>query len=337
VLSGTTSISTLVSAGAAAEFTASGAYQFGYEVNGVGDVDDDGYDDMLMVDYASYSSSSVGKAYLVMGAASGLTGELSADGLATATLTQGESGDYFGYNQASTGGDFNGDGYSDVVVGEYGNDADGSSYGRAYLWAGPVSGSSAGTSADVTLTASSASGDSFFGRTTTNIGDWNGDGTDDLAIGAYWYDGGSYDGGAVFVYFGATSWASTVDIASADVTIEGTETGDYLDQAHKIGDMDGDGTDDLYVGAPSYESGGSSSTGFGAIFLGVSGSTGGTFDAYSDYDHSFESDGSTSYTYAGGVAAGGDFDGNGTNDLLVGEYGYSTSTGRIHLFQGSGL
>jgi hypothetical protein len=334
-----TNINAVIANGSAAVlYSTSSTYYLGYEVQGIGDTDADGFDDFLVMDYASSSSSYTGTAYLVMGSASAMVGAVDVATESRAALSQGSYGSYFGSREATAGGDFNADGYDDIVVGEYGNDTDGTNYGRAYMWTGPVSGASAASSANVTFTASSATGDSSLGRSVETVGDWNGDGYDDLAIGAYWYDVGSLtDAGATFVYFGATSWTSTVDVASADVTIEGSNSFDYAAAAHAIGDFDQDGTDDLAVGMEGYDTGSNSSVGAVSIFLGATGSAGGTFSAVTDANAFIEGTSGTSNSYVGRVVTGADMDNDGYRELYIADYLQSSYTGEVAVFETSGM
>ncbi|MEC9253570.1 MAG: integrin alpha, partial [Candidatus Thermoplasmatota archaeon] len=107
----------------------SGDY-FGLQVASAGDVNGDGYADVIVGAYANDdASTNAGEAYVYHGSSSGLS--------ATPDWSdQGEAAsDYFGYSVASAG-DVNGDGYADVIVGAYGNDDAGSSAGEAYVYHG---------------------------------------------------------------------------------------------------------------------------------------------------------------------------------------------------------
>ena len=102
---------------------------FGYSVSRAGDVNGDGYSDIIVgANGNDAGGNNAGRAYIYFGGAS-------MDNTADVILTGEAAGDYFGYS-VSTAGDVNGDGYSDVIVGAYLNDAGGSDAGRAYIYFG---------------------------------------------------------------------------------------------------------------------------------------------------------------------------------------------------------
>ena len=102
-------------------------------------------------------------------------------------------------DSVSSAGDFNGDGYSDVIVGAYGYDAGSTTnIGRAYIFYG---GSSADNTADVIMTGEATN--DYFGRSVSSAGDLNGDGYSDVIVGAYVY--GASDNGRTYLYLGGGS------------------------------------------------------------------------------------------------------------------------------------
>ncbi|KAB3547907.1 MAG: hypothetical protein C5617_001265, partial [ANME-2 cluster archaeon] len=111
----------------------------------------------------------------------------------------GEAGDdYFGYSVASAG-DVNGDGYDDVIVGAYHNDNGGSDAGKAYVYLGSAS----GLSTTASWTATGEVGDDYFGYAVASAGDVNGDGYDDVIVGAHGNNDGGNDIGKAYVYLGS--------------------------------------------------------------------------------------------------------------------------------------
>jgi FG-GAP repeat len=136
-------------------------------------------------------------------------------------------------------GDLNADGFADVAIGSLRNDAAGMSAGRAYLFLGNAS---ASVASPIVLTGAAA-GDQF-GSDLAGAGDVNGDGFDDLMIGAPRSDLGGTDAGLAQIYFGGTSFNTT-----ADLRIVGVGTGG-------LGDVNGDGFADVWVGAAGGSPGG---------------------------------------------------------------------------------
>jgi len=158
--------------------------RFGYSVGTAGDVNGDGYADLVVGAYG-YDSFR-GKAYVYHGSASGLSA------LANWTATGENTGDTFGWS-VGTAGDVNGDGKADLVVGAYGYDGN---RGKAYVYHGSASGLS--TSANWTDIGENT-GDRF-GSSVGTAGDVNGSGKADLVVGAYGYDGNR---GKAYVYHGS--------------------------------------------------------------------------------------------------------------------------------------
>jgi hypothetical protein len=154
----------------------------------------------------------------------------------------GEAGDdYFGYAVASAG-DVNGDGYDDIVVGAYQNDDGGSDAGKAYVYLGSASGLSATAPWIVTGEA----GDDYFGYAVASAGDVNGDGYDDVIVGAHGNNDGGNDIGKAYVYLGSASGLST----TASWTATGEVAYDYFGSfVASVGDVNGDGYDDVIVSA----------------------------------------------------------------------------------------
>ena len=195
------------------------------------------------------------------------------------------------------------------------SDAAGSGAGRVYLILGgtiPTSGSVA-SSAWVTLSGSAA-GDGF-GTSISPVPDSDGDGRNELLVGAPGVDGSvTSDSGAAYVFEGGFSMSATPIF-----TISGSGSGEALGTATAAGDLSGDGYADIVVGAPYADSGGVTAAGVAYVYFGstsgfsstgVSSLTGSTLD-----DHVGMS-----------VALAGDVDGAGGSDLLIGAPGVKNST-----------
>lgn len=155
----------------------------------------------------------------------------------------------YGYLGAAVAGagDFNGDGVDDVLIGT-------GLAGRAYVVFGSVSGF------PKQITPRQLDGTNGFqilgaGDTVAGLGDFNGDGFDDFAVGASGFTRRRPDQGAVFVFFGGRrSFPAIVKASSLDgktgVRIEGIDVRDYFGgSVAGVGDFNGDGFDDLLAGA----------------------------------------------------------------------------------------
>ena len=236
------------------DWTSSGDGQaeqfFGASVSGAGDVNGDGYDDVL-IGCSGYdtANTNAGKAYIYFGGPSGL-GAIE-DWSASGTDTPGLR---FGYSGASAG-DVNDDGYDDVIIGTYSQ--------WAFVYLGGVGGPSPGFA-----WASAGDGPALnlqFGRAVSGAGDVNGDGFDDVVVGDARNDTGPYETGKIFVFFGNPGGLS----ASADWTSTG-EDGyrcQFGGAVGSAGDVNGDGYSDIIVGAQSFNAQGSY-TGKAYLFAG---------------------------------------------------------------------
>jgi len=278
---------------------ANGNY-FGMSVAGAGDVNGDGYADVV-VGARNYNSS-VGKAYLYLGSASGLS--------ATAlwTATGDASTQYFGGVVAGAG-DVNGDGYADVVVGAYGY---GSYTGRAYLYLGQ----GGGLSSSPAWTATGEVAGDYFAYAAAGAGDVNGDGYSDVVVGAY---SSNSQAGKAYVYLGgATGLAASAAWAQAGAA--GVRFGTAVATA---GDVNGDGYADVVVGASFYNSR------QGRAYLYLGGASGLATSA------SWTADGEAGSIFGAAVAPAGDVNGDGYSDVVVGAQGSGSVLGKAYLYLGS--
>ena len=184
-----------------ADWTAEGdSYfaMFGYSVQTAGDVNGDGYDDVI-VGAPNYDGGQEyeGKAFVYHGSATGLSFE--ADWTAESNVARA----MFGYS-VSTAGDINGDGCDDVIVGAplfFNGQID---EGVVFVYHGSVTGLSSGPARLLEMNQAEA----YFGISVSKAGDVNGDGYDDVIVGAYAYDNGQIDEGAAFVYHGSAAGLS---------------------------------------------------------------------------------------------------------------------------------
>lgn len=290
--------------------------RFGNSVSSAGDVNGDGYDDVVVGSYVyDAGETDEGRAYVYLGSSSGLSASPS-------WIAEGNQGSaYFG-STVSSAGDVNGDGYDDVVVAALFYTNGESLEGRVYLFPG----SSSGLSASPSWTAEGNQAFAYFGRSVSSAGDVNGDGYSDVIIGAYYYDNGQTNEGRAFLYLGSStglpasaSWTGEIDQVDAWF-------GSYVSTA---GDVNADGYDDVVVGAVGYDNG-QINEGSAYLFLG---STSGLSASPS---WSAESD--QEYAYSGVVSSAGDVNSDGYDDVVVGSYMYSNGEedeGRVFLYLGS--
>jgi hypothetical protein len=245
--------STTVSlSGAAATLVGAAGDQTGRYLSGSGDVDGDGFGDILAGAHANDSDGTdAGLAYLALGPLSGLV-TLSTS--ATATWTGVSASDYAGWSVAIVG-DTNADGYDDALIGANQADSVASNSGAAYLVLGsatPASGSLSGAAArlDGLLV-----GDKV-GQSVAGAGDVNGDGMADLLVGSDLVNAsGLRDNGATYLVHGPVSGIVLLSAASA------TFQGSAIDQSfatsiNGAGDVNNDGQADILVGATGYGTGG---------------------------------------------------------------------------------
>ncbi len=147
---------------------------------------------------------------------------------------------------ASSAGDVNGDGYSDVMVGTPYYD-DGMVYqGRGYVFHGSASGPSLRANWIGRADKDSA----YFDFSVSTAGDVNGDGYADVIVGAYRHDNGQSDEGRVYVYYGSALELAAIESWTAELNQEGAAFGACVSAA---GDVNGDGYSDVIMGAYLYD------------------------------------------------------------------------------------
>jgi hypothetical protein len=278
--------------------------QFGATASSAGDVNGDGFADVIVGDYG-YDAPR-GRAYLYFG---GKKGEETPDFIAT-----GESGaDNMGYSVASVG-DVNADGYDDVVVGAPNYSVGGVNRGRAYLYFG---GPAMDNVADLLLTGEFAF--DYFGYSVAGAGDVNHDGFQDFIVGAH---GFGSERGRAYVFYGGTT-----PNAVADIAFTGRSVGDHFGfSVAGAWDVNGDNVADLLVGAPGY----SFFAGRAYLFYGSPGSA--SADTTEDQVYTGQNTGDWFGTSA---SLAGDTDADGFADLIVGAPNYDSNRGRAYLFRGA--
>jgi hypothetical protein len=235
-LGGASLVNDLDVTAAAQTITGSGVEALGAMVDGAGDVNGDGFDDVIL-------SSNSGHAYVLYGGATlaATRNAASADAVITGTTPFGKS--------VAGVGDVNADGVADVVIGE---PIPGHFTRNAYVFlGGQLIGAVASTTASSKISVPDGN-DDLFAATLTSAGDVDNDGKDDLLIGGYTASPGS-DPGAAYVFLGANLQQTMTD-ADADAKILGDLANwDVLSLGLTGGaDYNNDGFSDIVLGAPQY-------------------------------------------------------------------------------------
>ncbi len=310
----------------------------------VGDLDGDGFGDLIV------SGDPVGEETEVMMVFAGpISGSLSMD--AAAGRLEGEDGDSTGGWRLASPGDTDGDGWPDMLVGAYEMSVsvedssvgycakeeesewtelgDEENFGTVYLLQGPLSGS--GTMAEAGARLLGEDTEDSAGHALGRIGDWDGDGLSDLAIGASGNcEQGSYAGA---VYLITHTPEGDLPLADADVKLMGEDHG-VAAGAELIGldDANGDGLVDLLVGGPGGELATDAEQGFVYLVLGsVSGK-----HSLAEAQARLVGEGRGSEA-GSSLASAGDQDGDGLTDFYVASMDerYPTDgSGVVHLLYG---
>ncbi len=274
--------------------------KFAISVASAGDFNGDGYDDII-IGSSEYENDDIhdgdytGGVHLYFGG-------VNMDNTRDMLFVGKNDGDQFGYSVASAG-DFNNDGYSDIIVGAYGAD-------EAYIYLG---GANPDTTYDLVLTDNDPSEYAEFGSTVSSAGDVNGDNYDDVIIG-------NSNTTSAYIYYGG----STLD-PTADVNLIYTG-GDFGGSVSTAGDVNNDGYDDVLVSDNFYYD--DTKAGHAYIFLG-----GSTMDNVMDYSFS---EGETQWSSFGlPVAYAGDINNDGFSDIIVSDANESNSVGSVYLYLGS--
>ena len=303
--------------------------RFGSAVAGIGDLDNDGVDDIIVGAYGDDDGSSgdSGAVYVLF---------LNTDGTVKAEQKISDtigglsedlgSGDRFGSAVAGIG-DLDNDGVEDVLIGAYQDDDGSSNRGAAYVLFlntdGTVKAEQKISATDGGLGSGLGGGDNF-GIGVGAIGDLDGDGNEDVVVGAYRDDDGGSNRGAVYVLFlnanGTVKSKTKISDTTGGLSAWLGNDDRFGVEVSGAGDVDNDGVGDIIVGAHGDDDGGWGRGAAYVLFLDTDGTVKGE-QKISDTSGNFAGSLGGDDNFGVSLAGLGDINGDGVPDVATGAYG----------------
>jgi hypothetical protein len=300
-----------------------GAY-LGVSVASAGDVNQDGCSDVIVgAPLFSYAHDHEGGAWLFLGSPLGLSSE-------AANFDHGGQEDAGFGRSVGCAGDVNNDGYDDVFVTAPWYDNGQNNEGRIWVWHGSPTGIS--TIHDWRAESNQIACD--FGWSAAGAGDVNGDGYDDLVVGANWYSNGEVAEGMALLWYGSASGVNN-DVNGTPSNAAWTRDSNtpwalFGSWVSSAGDVNGDGFSDIIIGGPEYTEGQEEE---GGAWL-YHGSAAGPSVFSDNHDQ-----GNQAFARFGfSVASAGDVDNDGYDEIVVGAPNYDVGVmneGKMWLWLGS--
>ncbi len=337
-------------------FTVTGtaaADYLGDSVNLTNDLNGDGYDEMVVLAPGnSDGAADAGTAYVIWGKAGATRSNIAtasfgaSDGFkilgyeTSDLMGDADAGDPMNGQYMDSQGDFNGDGIADLILGHHLSDVDGTNEGVVYV----IYGKTGATRSDINLNSLGTDGfvirpgtvaSGYLGKGVRFAGDFNGDGYDDIVVGAGYSDQTAANAGEAYVIFGSGS-SSYTDVLLSNINgtngfkIVTSDTNAWLGSSVASGDVNGDGLTDLIIANTAGDTNGRTDN--GAVHI-IYGSAAGAPYANVNVDSMLSSTGYTIYgainsDFAGhAIDTAGDFDGDGIDDIVIGTWVEDTGGG----------